>query len=68
MKGSKRITAVAIGVTIFNLVLFFVQLTPLAKATVGGMDYNDLRNDRDFERAVEYFIERCSVSGEKISC
>ena len=30
-------------------------------ADVAGMDYRDLRRDRDFKRAVEDIVENCSV-------
>jgi hypothetical protein len=33
---------------------------PNAKADVGGMDYYDLRRDRDFVKAVKYVVtENC---------
>lgn len=34
-----------------------------AEADVAGMDYRDLRRDRDFKKAVKYIVENCSVSG-----
>ena len=30
-------------------------------ADVAGMDYRDLRRDRDFKQAVEDIVENCSV-------
>ena len=32
-----------------------------AYAEVAGMDYRDLRRDRDFSRAVKYIVNNCSV-------
>ena len=32
-----------------------------AYADVAGMDYRDLRNDRDFKKAVKYIVNNCSV-------
>ena len=43
-----------------------------AYADVAGMDYRDLRRDRDFKKAVKYIVDRCSVYIEgdygSISC
>jgi hypothetical protein len=51
---------------------FNFSIIPEAKADVGGMDYRDLRRDRDFKKAVKYIVERCSIyiDGEdgSISC
>jgi hypothetical protein len=32
-----------------------------AYADVAGMDYRDLRRDRDFKKAVKYIVNNCSV-------
>lgn len=66
--NAKKITSIAIALTILNTILLTVQLAPVAKAAVAGMDYMDLRRDRDFRKAVEYIVEDCSVSGRSISC
>ena len=59
--------------TVIAVALFMIALNPWinppeVKADVGGMDYRDLRRDRDFRKAVEYIVEDCSVSGSSISC
>jgi hypothetical protein len=38
-------------------------------ADVAGMNYRDLRRDRDFRKAVKHIIENCDVgSSGQISC
>ncbi len=36
---------------------FNFSIIPEVKADVGGMDYRDLRRDRDFKKAVRYIVE-----------
>ena len=58
---------------VFNDVLkeYDLNLIDTVKAEVAGMDYRDLRRDRDFKKAVAYIVEGivedivedCSVSG-----
>ena len=50
---------------VFNDVLkeYDLNLINNVKAEVAGMDYRDLRRDRDFKKAVAYIVEDCSVSG-----
>ena len=62
-----------IAVSILYTNGFNFSIIPEVKADVGGMDYRDLRRDRDFKKAVTYTVERyCSVyvDGEdgSISC
>ncbi len=45
-----------------------VEFVHRAYADVAGMDYRDLRRDRDFRRAVQYIVEGCSVDEGSISC
>ena len=47
-----------------------VSLIRPAQASVAGMDYRDLRRDRDFKRAVRYVVENCRSRGADnyISC
>ena len=45
-----------------------VDFISAAYADVGGMNYRELRRDRDFKRAVRYIVESCSVDGESIRC
>jgi hypothetical protein len=45
-----------------------LNLSIQAKADVAGMNYNDLRLDLDFRRAVGRVVESCTVSGSSISC
>ncbi len=57
--------------TIFSLGYVFndvsneydLNLIGIVKAEVAGMDYRDLRRDRDFKKAVAYIVEDCDVSG-----
>jgi hypothetical protein len=37
-------------------------------ADVAGMDYRELRRDRDFKKAVRYIVEDCSIRSTRISC
>ena len=39
------------------------NLIPKAYADLTGIDYYELRGDRDFKQAVEYVIENCGVEG-----
>ena len=39
------------------------EFAPIARAEVAGMDYRDLRRDRDFKKAVRYVVENCGGSG-----
>ena len=40
-----------------------------ARADVAGMDYLDLRRDRDFKKAVEYVVSgNCYVDEEYVYC
>ena len=54
---------------VFNDVLkeYDLNLIDTVKAEVAGMDYRDLRRDRDFKKAVAFIVEDivedCSVSG-----
>lgn len=66
-KKMKVMFYVSAVLTAVNLVLLTAQFAP-AFAEVAGMDYSDLRRDRDFRRAVEDLVEDCSVSGSSISC
>ena len=36
---------------------------PIAIAEVSGMNYYDLKRDRDFKKAVQYVVEDCGGSG-----
>ena len=40
-----------------------IELINKAYADVAGMDYSELRRDRDFKRAVQYIVENCDVTG-----
>ena len=43
---------------------FNFSIIPEVKADVGGMDYRDLRRDRDFKKAVTYIVERAGFPTE----
>lgn len=46
-----------------------IDIVSVAYAEVAGMDYRELRRDRDFKKAVRRVVENyCSVSGDSISC
>ena len=46
-----------------------INLIAQANADVAGMDYRDLRRDRDFRKAVEYIVEDCYIlMNTSISC
>ena len=34
-----------------------------AYADVAGMNYSELRRDRDFKKAVKYIVENCDIRG-----
>ena len=62
---------------VFILAVFFLGvfardfsylIVPSLNADVAGMDYYDLRRDRDFKKAVQYIVEDCDVDGDSISC
>ena len=38
-------------------------IIPKAYADLTGIDYYELRGDRDFKQAVEYVVENCGVEG-----
>ena len=40
-----------------------VAIIPKAYADLTGIDYYELRGDRDFKQAVEYVVENCGVEG-----
>jgi hypothetical protein len=45
------------------------NLVPLAQAEVAGMDYHDLRRDRDFKKAVQRVVSgNCYVDDDTIYC
>ena len=45
------------------------NVVPLAQAEVAGMDYHDLRRDRDFKKAVQRVVsDNCYVDDETIYC
>ena len=61
-------TAVLLGsILIASAIFFRIDISkPLigsVYADVAGMDYGDLRRDRDFKKAVQYIVERCEVTG-----
>ena len=38
-------------------------------ADVAGMNYSDLRRDRDFKKAVKYIVSaNCSIRGSNVEC
>ena len=49
----------------FNDILgeYDLNLIDKVSADVAGMDYRDLRRDRDFKKVFRYIVESCSVSG-----
>jgi hypothetical protein len=68
MKNLTTPRAILIGsLAIASAILFRVDGTSFmleeAKAEVAGMTYSELRQDRDFKKAVAYIVESCSLSG-----
>ena len=45
-----------------NVVALILNLSPVSRAAVGGMSYQDLVSDPDFARAVKAIAEQCSVN------
>jgi len=45
-----------------NVVALILNLSPVSRAAVGGMSYQDLVSDPDFTRAVKSIAEQCSVN------
>ena len=39
------------------------SIIPKAYADLTGIDYYELRGDRDFKQSVEYVVENCGVDG-----
>jgi hypothetical protein len=60
--------AILVGLTAINLTAVAINLSTDVRASVAGMDRQDLYRDRDFRYAVEDVIESCGVSGSKIKC
>lgn len=59
--------------TVMALALLIIGLNPWinppeVNADVAGMDYRDLKRDRDFKKAVKSIVENCSVDDGYISC
>lgn len=63
-----KLTLLVFGSALVGSVLdvdgfLFENLVQPASAEVAGMDWYDLRRDRDFQRAVEYIIENYDFEG-----
>ncbi len=44
-------------------------VVPDAKASVAGMQYEDLKDDEDFKKAVKEIVQKCiAVNGGPIAC
>ena len=50
--------------TLFNLAILVINMSVQSRADVAGMDYRELKRDRDFKRAVEGIVE--SILDDKI--
>lgn len=60
--------AVLVGSFIIALAILFRvdAASPIieeARAEIAGMNYNDLRRDPDFNKAVKYIVGNCTVRG-----
>ena len=53
------LSIIAICLTLITVRLYI----PEAVADVAGMNYSELRRDRDFRKAVEYVVNSCSING-----
>ncbi len=61
--------AIIVALTAINVGVLTMNMTTSVRADVAGMDYRDLRRDRDFEKAVRHVVARyCSVSDENVTC
>jgi len=59
---------IAINLTFISFNLALKSVEPV-QAEVGGMDYSDLRRDRDFKKAVKYVISgNCYVDSDYVYC
>ena len=61
--------SVIVALTVINVGVVLVNTTASVRADVAGMNYKQLRRDRDFRKAVRYVVESdCSVDNWGISC
>ena len=55
--------------TCFNLVILAINMSVQSYADVAGMNYRELKRDKDFKRAVESIVEDCQVvDRSRLSC
>ena len=65
----KLTTPIAILISSLMLVLAImfrpdgIPYVDSAMADVAGMDYRELKRDRDFKKAVKYIVQNCGVTG-----
>ncbi len=45
-----------------------IELISKVYAEVSGMNYFELRRDRDFKKAVQYIVEDCDIDDDEIDC
>ncbi len=61
--------SVIVALTVINVGVVLVNTTASVRADVAGMNYRQLRKDRDFRKAVRYVVERdCWVYDSSIGC
>ena len=55
--------------TFLNLTILAINMSVQSYADVGGMNYRELKRDKDFKRAVESIVEDCQVVDQsRLSC
>jgi hypothetical protein len=62
------VTAIVFGVTASLGTYFLLPPPHSVSASVGGMDYYELKSDYDFKKAVRRIVEDCEVDADEISC
>ena len=63
------IAAFSFGYVLNDLTEGEVKIIPELNAEVAGMDYYDLRRDRDFKKAVQYVVSgNCYIDDNYIYC
>ncbi|WOH70659.1 hypothetical protein RX330_20390 [Bradyrhizobium sp. NDS-1] len=65
---SAVVVVLLVALTAVNVGAALVNFASKARADVAGMDYMELKRDRDFRRAVQSIVEGCSLNGSMLSC
>ncbi|MBI3446582.1 MAG: hypothetical protein HY055_14790 [Magnetospirillum sp.] len=68
MNRTKLMFVAASVMLAVNILVFVVQMIPMATASVDGMGYKELSRDQDFKKAVESVVVNCHVIDGFIYC